>query len=91
MGQVSQQQQTSTSPRYLVYLTSRPTPRKSPLRGEAKLIRRHPLNLYAGHLDSYPGENQGGGDGDTGKDAAILYVPPTRVINRHLTGQLHDG
>lgn len=35
---------------------------------------RHPLNLYAGHLASYPGEGKGGGDGDVGKDAAILCV-----------------
>lgn len=35
---------------------------------------RHPLNLYAGSLPSYPGEGEGGGEGDTGKDAQILLV-----------------
>ncbi|WVQ96226.1 hypothetical protein IAU59_003330 [Kwoniella sp. CBS 9459] len=34
----------------------------------------HPLNLYAGMLPSYPGEGNGGGDGDTGKDAKLFFM-----------------
>ncbi|GMK54848.1 hypothetical protein CspeluHIS016_0114340 [Cutaneotrichosporon spelunceum] len=34
----------------------------------------HPLNLYAGELPSYPGENAGGGEGPTGKDALIFFM-----------------
>ena len=37
-------------------------------------VSRHPLNLYAGTLPSYPGEGNGGGEGDTGKGSKILYV-----------------
>lgn len=35
---------------------------------------RHPLNLYAGEIPSYPGEGQGGGDDATGKDARIFFM-----------------
>lgn len=59
-------------------LSSHPTYVTVPSHSEATLTGRHPLNLYAGHLDSYPGDGQGGGEGDTGKDAAILYVPSHR-------------
>ncbi|WVR08292.1 hypothetical protein IAU60_005341 [Kwoniella sp. DSM 27419] len=34
----------------------------------------HPLNVYAGMLPSYPGEGNGGGDNDTGKDAQLFFL-----------------
>jgi hypothetical protein len=36
------------------------------------LTHRHPLNLYAGLLPSYPGEGFGGGFGPVGQKAKIL-------------------
>jgi len=51
------------------------------------LYSRHPLTLYAGELPSYPGEGQGGGDGDTGKDAQILSASRFRIQLR----AAHDG
>ena len=45
----------------------------SPFQGEAAWLiwSRHPLNLYAGLLPSDPGEDNGGGEGSTGRDAEL--------------------
>ncbi|ODN78321.1 pheromone-processing carboxypeptidase KEX1 [Cryptococcus amylolentus CBS 6039] len=34
----------------------------------------HPLQVYAGMLPSYPGEGNGGGEGDVGKDAKLFFL-----------------
>lgn len=69
------QLRTSTSQACLDWAPWRHTRRKYSVSlkpGRTLISGRKPLTMFAGTLPSYPGEGQGGGEGDTGKDAELL-------------------